>query len=195
MFTDWLRKVFGKGLDAIAAVLVRLGITANAITIVGCLLNIGVGLVLAMGYLRLGGVLVLVVSAVDGLDGTLARIGRGPTKFGAFLDSALDRVSESALFIGLAWYYMGQPGRTEEMLLFVAIVGSLMVSYTRARAEGLGLECKVGLFTRVERCLALSLGLLLGLMDPVLWFLALGTWLTTLHRMLHVYATVKDAPL
>jgi CDP-diacylglycerol---glycerol-3-phosphate 3-phosphatidyltransferase len=195
MFTDWLRKVFGKGLDAIAAVLVRLGITANAITIVGCLLNIGVGLVLAMGHLRLGGVLVLVVSAVDGLDGTLARIGRGPTKFGAFLDSALDRVSESALFIGLAWYYMGQPGRTEEMLLFVAIVGSLMVSYTRARAEGLGLECKVGLFTRVERCLALSLGLLLGLMDPVLWFLALGTWLTTLHRMLHVYATVKDAPL
>jgi CDP-diacylglycerol---glycerol-3-phosphate 3-phosphatidyltransferase len=195
MFTDWLRKVFGKSLDAIAAVLVRLGITANAITIVGCLLNIGVGLVLAMGHLRLGGVLVLVVSAVDGLDGTLARIGRGPTKFGAFLDSALDRVSESALFLGLAWYYMGQPGRTEEMLLFVAIAGSLMVSYTRARAEGLGLECKVGLFTRVERCLALSLGLLLGLMDPVLWFLALGTWLTTLHRMLHVYATVKDAPL
>jgi CDP-diacylglycerol---glycerol-3-phosphate 3-phosphatidyltransferase len=195
MFTDWLRKVFGKSLDAIAAVLVRLGITANAITIVGCLLNLGVGLVLATGHLRLGGVLVLVVSAVDGLDGTLARIGRGPTKFGAFLDSALDRVSESAIFLGLAWYYMGQPGRMEEMLLFVAIVGSLMVSYTRARAEGLGLECKVGLLTRVERCLALSLGLILGVMDPVLWFLALGTWLTTLHRMLHVYATVKDAPL
>jgi CDP-diacylglycerol---glycerol-3-phosphate 3-phosphatidyltransferase len=195
MFTDWLRKVFGKSLDATASVLVRLGITPNALTIVGALLNIAVGLILAAGYLRLGGVLVLVVSLVDGLDGTLARIGRGATKFGAFLDSVLDRVSESALFLGLAWYYMGQPGRTEEMLLYAAIVGSLLVSYTRARAEGLGIECKVGLLTRVERCLVLFLGLVLGVMDPVLWFLALGTWLTTLHRMVHVYITVKDAPL
>jgi CDP-diacylglycerol---glycerol-3-phosphate 3-phosphatidyltransferase len=195
MFTDWLRKVFGKSLDATASVLVRLGITPNALTIVGALLNIAVGLILAAGYLRLGGVLVLVVSLVDGLDGTLARIGRGATKFGAFLDSVLDRVSESALFLGLAWYYMGQPGRTEEMLLYAAIVGSLLVSYTRARAEGLGIECKVGLLTRVERCLVLFLGLVLGVMDPVLWFLALGTWLTTLHRMVHVYITVKDTPL
>ncbi len=195
MFTAWLRKVFGTSVNAIAKVLVHLGITANALTVTGCLLNIAVGVVLAFGYLRLGGFLVLAVSATDGLDGALARAGRGPTKFGAFLDSVLDRISESALFLGLAWYYMGQSGRIEELLIYTTIVGSLLVSYTRARAEGLGVDCKVGLMTRVERCLVLFLALVLGVMEPALWLLAVGTWLTTLHRMLYVYTVVKDAPL
>ncbi|MBC7234530.1 MAG: CDP-alcohol phosphatidyltransferase family protein [Chloroflexi bacterium] len=195
MFTAWLRKVFGKSLDMIAAVLDRWGVTANALTIAGCLLNVGVGVLLALGYLRLGGVLLLGASGLDGLDGTLARIGRGPTKFGAFLDSVLDRVSESALFIGLAWHFMEQSGRTEVLLAAITLVGSLLVSYTRARAEGLGLDCKVGLLTRVERCLVLFLALTLGVIGPALWILAVGTWLTALHRVLHVYATVKETPL
>ena len=195
MFTEWLRKVFRGLMEPIAAVFVRLGFTANSITILGCLLNIAVAVVIATGRMRLGGILFIVTSAFDNVDGTLARLKGGPTKFGAYLDSVLDRVSESAVLLGLAWWYMGQPGHVEEILVYVAIVGSLLVSYTRARAEGLGIECKAGLFTRVERCVLLVAALVLGLVVPGLWILAIGTVFTATHRVVHVYLQVRDTPL
>jgi CDP-diacylglycerol--glycerol-3-phosphate 3-phosphatidyltransferase len=131
-------------------------------------------------------------SAFDALDGGLARrLGR-PTQFGAFLDSALDRVSEAAVFLGIAWWYMGQVGPWPEMLAFAALFGSLMVSYTRARAEGLGIDCKVGILTRVERCLVLIAGLVLNLVIPAL---AAGTLYTTVQRIWHVYRLAGDKPL
>jgi CDP-diacylglycerol--glycerol-3-phosphate 3-phosphatidyltransferase len=195
MFTDWLRKVFRKAIEAIAGFFNRLGVHPNALTIFGCLLQVGVGAVLATGALRLGGVLLAVTSVFDAFDGALARQRGLVSKFGAFLDSSLDRVSEAGVLLGLAWYYMGQPGRTEEMLIYVAIVGSLMVSYARARAEGLGLACKEGLFTRVERTLTLFIGLVTGWIVPVLWILAVGSVLTAAHRMVSVYLKVRDEPL
>ena len=195
MITDWLRKVFKGVIDAIASFLARLGLTANALTIISCLLDIAVAGVIATGRLRLGGLLLIATLPLDGIDGTLARQMGQPTKFGAFLDSVLDRVSESAVLLALAWWYMGQPGRTEEILAFIAIVGSLLVSYTRARAEGLGIECKVGFFTRVERCAIIVAALILRLTAPALWLLAIGTVFTALHRMVHVYGQAKDTPL
>jgi CDP-diacylglycerol---glycerol-3-phosphate 3-phosphatidyltransferase len=195
MFTDWLRKVFRRAIEAIAGFFNRLGVHPNALTIFGCLLQVGVGVVLATGALRLGGVLLAVTSVFDAFDGALARQRGLASKFGAFLDSSLDRVSESGVLVGLAWHFMGQPGRVEELLIYVAIVGSLMVSYTRARAEGLGVECKEGLFTRVERTLVLFIGLVTGWIVPVLWLLAIGSVLTAVHRMVFVYLRLRDEPL
>jgi CDP-diacylglycerol---glycerol-3-phosphate 3-phosphatidyltransferase len=195
MFTDWLRKVFRRAIEAIAGFFNRLGVHPNALTIFGCLLQVGVGVVLATGALRLGGVLLAVTSVFDAFDGALARQRGLASKFGAFLDSSLERVSESGVLVGLAWHFMGQPGRVEELLIYVAIVGSLMVSYTRARAEGLGVECKEGLFTRVERTLVLFIGLVTGWIVPVLWLLAIGSVLTAVHRMVFVYLRLRDEPL
>ncbi len=195
MFTEWLRKVTRGFTSSIAAFLARFGISANALTIAGCLLNIALGVVIATGRLRLAGFCLIIAAGIDGLDGALARqIGR-PTKFGAFLDSVLDRLSESAVLLGLAWWYMSQPGRLEEILAYVTIVGSTMVSYTRARAEGIGVDCEVGLFTRVERCLILIAALILGVTSQALWLLAIGTMLTTIQRILFVYLRVRDQAL
>lgn len=195
MFTDWLRRTFHGAIEDAAGVFGRLGLHPNTLTIIGCLLQLGVGVILATGALRLGGVLLALASAFDALDGALARQLGQASKFGAFLDSSLDRISEAGVLLGLAWFYMGQPGRVEEMLVYVAIVGSLMVSYTRARAEGLGVECKEGLFTRVERTLALFIGLVTGWIVPVLWLLAVGSLATAIHRMISVYLKVRDEPL
>jgi len=195
MFTAWLRKTFGRLLDTAGRLLARMGISANALTIIGCLLNVIVGVAIAMGYLRLGGAGLLFASIFDAFDGTVARqVGR-PTKFGAFLDSVLDRVSESAILLGLAWWYMAQGVFAGAILAYITIVGSLLVSYARARAEGLGVDCKVGLLTRVERCLILILALLFGLTYPALWVLAVGTLATSLHRVVSVYRQLGDTPL
>ena len=194
MFTDWLRKVFSGILGSIGKGFVRLGISADLLTFIGCLLNVGTAIIIAQGHLRWGGVALLCASGFDALDGTVARASGGATRFGAFWDSFLDRISESAVLLGLAWYYMGQPGTTEELLAYVAIVGSLLVSYARARAEALGIECKVGLLTRVERCGLMILGLLLRLTTPLLWILAIGAPLTAFHRAWHVYRQTKGQP-
>jgi CDP-diacylglycerol---glycerol-3-phosphate 3-phosphatidyltransferase len=195
MFTDWLRKVSRGFVQPLASFLSRLGLSANAVTILGCLMNIGVAIILATGRLRLGGVLLIAAAGIDGLDGSLARLNGRATRFGAFLDSVLDRISESAIFLGLAWWYLGQPGLTEELLAYIAIAGSLLVSYVRARAEGVGVPCKVGLFTRVERSILLIAALILGFTAPALWVLAVGTWLTTIHRIVAVYRVTGNAPL
>ncbi len=194
-FTDWLRGVTKKIIGPVARFLGRLGLSPNALTVLGCLLNIGVGVVIATGRLQLGGFLLIFASAFDAIDGTLARQMGQATKFGAFLDSVLDRVSESATLLGIAWWYMGQSARVEEMLAYVTIVGSLLVSYTRARAEGISVECKGGYFTRVERAIVLIAALILGLTPWALGLLAVGTVATTIWRIVYVYRASKGALL
>jgi len=197
MFTEWLRKVTRGIVEPIVTVLARAGIHANTLTIIGCLLNIAVAVIIALGHIRLGGIFLIVASAFDALDGTLARRRQRPTKFGAFLDSVLDRVSEAAILLGIAWWYLHleQPNMVGAFLAYVAIVGSTMVSYTRARGEGLGISSKVGLLTRVERCLVLIVGLVFNLVIPALWILAVGTTVTTIHRIVDTYLKLKDDPL
>lgn len=162
------------------------------VTVLGFLLNVAVGAVLAMGYIALGGVLVLVVGLLDTFDGALARVTGKVSSFGAFLDSTLDRYSEAAVFLGLLIWYGRINDLQATLLIYAVVVGSLMVSYTRARAEGLGLRCEVGLLARPERIALLGLGLIVNQAVIVLWILAIFTNVTALQRILHVWAITKS---
>jgi len=174
------------GAEPIGRALARTGMTPNALTVVGCILNFGVGAILALGYQWQGGILVLVVGAFDTLDGALARASGRATTFGAFLDSTLDRYSEAAIFFGILADAVRRGDIQVVLLTYAAAIGSLMVSYARARAEGLGLRGDVGWLQRPERVVILGLGLILGLVVPALWILAILTNLTALQRILHV---------
>lgn len=187
MFTDWLRKVSKGIILPIARLTGRLGISPNTLTIVGCVLNLGISVLIGMGYLRLGGFLLLPAFAFDALDGAVAREMNRVTKFGAFFDSCLDRISESAVMLALAWWYMSHGIYLVAILAIVSIIGAMLVSYTRARAEAIGVDCKVGLFTRVERGLLVIAGLIAGLSSLMLWVMAIGSVATALQRVVYVY--------
>jgi CDP-diacylglycerol--glycerol-3-phosphate 3-phosphatidyltransferase len=180
-------------LNPIARLIGRTGLTPNTLTIIGLALNVGVAAVLARGSVVLGGILLLLASSFDALDGTLARLTGQQSRFGAFFDSTLDRYSEGVIYGGLLIYYLDQGVRAEPLLLYAAIIGSQMVSYTRARAEGLGLECKVGLATRLERLLILAAGLILGRVTLALGLLAVLANLTAVQRMLHVHKVTQES--
>jgi CDP-diacylglycerol--glycerol-3-phosphate 3-phosphatidyltransferase len=182
-----------KGLLASVARLIgRTGVSPNLLTLFGFLATLGVAYVLALGYERMAGLLLIPVGLFDALDGALARAMDKVTSFGAFFDSTLDRFSEIALYLGLLYLYRGSILAT--VLIYLTITGSLMVSYTRARAEGLGVECRVGLFTRFERLAVLVVGLLLGQTLIALIILAIFSNLTALQRMWYVRrAIVKES--
>ncbi len=185
--TDRARHLVRGIVDPIADVLVWLGFTPNTLTLIGFLMNVAVAIILSQGQMRLGGVAFFLASAFDGLDGALARKLNRVSRFGAFLDSTIDRLSEAAVFLGLLLWYTGQGGTREIVLIYATIVGSLMVSYTRARAEGLGMDCKIGLLTRMERAIVLFVGLLLQKVTITLWIMAILTNFTALQRMIHVW--------
>jgi len=178
--------------EALARGLAWTGITPNGLTLIGFLLNLAVAAVLAAGFLRLGGALLLLAGAFDTLDGALARATGSSSRFGAFLDSSLDRYSESVLLGGLLLEASRRGDGAVEILAFVVVVGSLMVSYCRARAEGLGLDCEVGFAPRPERVVILGVGLIVGLEVPALAVLAVLTHLTAIQRIFHVHATTRD---
>jgi CDP-diacylglycerol--glycerol-3-phosphate 3-phosphatidyltransferase len=187
MFSDTVRKYSRALVEPIARLISITGISPNALTILGSLLMVGVAFVLAQGYFVLGGVLITLFALFDALDGTLARMTAQTTPFGAFLDSTLDRFSEAIIFFGLFYFYLEQNLTTELILIYVTVVGSLMVSYARARAEGIGVPVKDGLFTRFERILLLVIALLFNLVTPALWVLAVFTNFTALQRMYVVW--------
>jgi CDP-diacylglycerol--glycerol-3-phosphate 3-phosphatidyltransferase len=185
--TDLARKRFGGILEPIASLIGRTGISPNVVTLIGASLNLGVAWVMAQGYMRIGGLLVPLVALFDALDGTLARLTERRSRFGAFLDSTMDRFSEAILYLGLLFFYTRLSAGREILLIYATIVGSLMVSYARARAEGLGLDCKVGLLTRMERTIVLTVALVLDQMPTALWVLAILTNFTAFQRMYHVW--------
>jgi phosphatidylinositol phosphate synthase len=186
--------------------LVRAGIRPNAITTVGALVVIGSAVAFGLSAIRLGGALLLLSGLFDILDGQVARRGDLMTTFGAFYDSSLDRVGESALFAGIALQFLRgglPPSRVAlgVMLAITALAASLMVSYTRARAEGLGLECKVGIAQRAERFVLLGVPTLLFGAGPggmlLLWIvalLALVTVVTVVQRVMYVARIAGTAP-
>src|SRR2546423_10313384 len=156
-----VRDGFGKLIEPLAVVFIRLHIRPNLITTVGTLVVIASATAFGLGWVRSGGLLLLVSGVFDRWDGRVARRADMTTTFGAFYDSTLDRVGESALFSGIALYFL-RGGVPPERLTFavvaclVALAASLIVSYTRARAEGLGLTAKVGIAQRAERVLLLG---------------------------------------
>jgi len=184
--------------------LARLGITPNMVTFVGLLLSIVTALVIASGSIVAGGALVLFAGIFDMFDGAMARVRNAATTFGAFLDSTLDRYSESIILGGLLFYVLQRPTLHEALwpwaneqqwmiiLLFVAAIGSLMVSYAKARAEGLGLECKTGLLARPERVVILAIGLLTGTTIWALTLLAVLSHVTAVERIIHVWRAANQ---
>lgn len=148
--------------------LARTPITPNALTVISLLVTaVAAGLVVA-DHLLIAGVVMLFASSFDILDGALARSTGRVTRFGAALDSTLDRAAEGLMMVGIMVMYARQQGEAEVAIVGAALVASLLVSYVRARAEGLGLDCQVGIFTRPERVVILALGLMLGRFDHVL---------------------------
>jgi len=170
-----------------AALLAKIGLSPNALTIFGFAVTLGVAWVLSTGRFFLGGFLVLFSGAFDFLDGALARATGRSTKFGAFLDSTLDRFSDGALFLGLLAYYASQGSYHQTVLIGFALMGSLVTSYARARAEGLGLKDEVGVFTRTERIILLAIGLIINQMIVLLWIIAVLSNFTALQRLFHVW--------
>jgi CDP-diacylglycerol--glycerol-3-phosphate 3-phosphatidyltransferase len=165
------------------------------VTLIGFVLTLGVAVVISQGYLRLAGILLIVAAGVDAVDGTLARMYGNATRFGAFLDSTMDRYSESVLFLGVAVYFIGTGATTEVMLTFAVLIGSFMVSYTRARAEGLGFALKGGLLTRFERAVVLIAALILNQLTIGLWLMAVLTNLTAFQRIWLVRLGLKDTQI
>ena len=190
-FTDWARTQAGVILMPIARAMGRLGIHPNTITILGLLLQVGVGVVFGLGHIKLAGWLLLFVAPVDALDGALARALGKQSRFGAFLDSTLDRFSDAALILGLMVHYLREGASIPVVLTFVAMVGAIMVSYTRARAETMGFDCKVGLLTRMERIVLIGALSAVGLPIVMLWALAVLSMVTVVQRILHVYVAFR----
>ena len=183
MLTNVARAWGARIIQPIARLLTRLGLTPNTVTVLGFLLSAAVALVLASGRLTLSGLLLIATLAFDAVDGTMARMQGTTSRFGAFLDSTLDRWTELFLYGALVWHYL-QFGQDLNVLLAVAAMStSVMVSYTRARAEGVGLPCKEGIFTRFERMVVLIIGLLFGLTPWALGIIAALAGITAVQRI------------
>jgi CDP-diacylglycerol--glycerol-3-phosphate 3-phosphatidyltransferase len=192
--TDWMRQRFKGTLDAVAGGLIKLGLTPNIMTGLGFAIT-GLGAYfLSQGQMVLGGVFILIAGPFDALDGSMARLLGQPTKFGAFTDSVTDRWSEMLIFLGLLYHYLQSNDPSAALvciLIFVATMGSVMVSYTKARAEALGFDCNVGILTRMERYLVLAPGLLLNLPVVALWIIAVLANVTALQRALYVRSQAR----
>jgi CDP-diacylglycerol---glycerol-3-phosphate 3-phosphatidyltransferase len=184
--TDQMRKRFKGVLDPIAGFLNRLGLHPNTVTILGLIGNTIGAYFLATGRMPIGGLLILAMGPVDALDGTMARLRGEASNFGAFVDSVTDRYSELVIFGGLLFYYLQQGNVLVASLAYLAAAGSILVSYTRARAQSLGLDTKVGILTRMERYIVLAPLLVINQPQIALWILAIFANITALQRILDV---------
>jgi CDP-diacylglycerol---glycerol-3-phosphate 3-phosphatidyltransferase len=197
--TDWLRLRFKPLLDPLGRAISNIGIHPNVITLVGLAGNIIGSVLLAMGFISWGGLVILLMGPVDALDGATARAGGKKSAFGAFSDSVTDRYSEGITFLGLAIYYLYVSPVQDPLaviLCFLAFIGSVLVSYTKARGEALGFDVNVGLLTRVERYLILAPLLLFNLPLVALWIIAIFSNITALQRIYYVrkqfYSKMKN---
>lgn len=177
--SDFLKKVgqplVYRAIQPLINLMVKAGITPNTITIIGFLINIVAAAILIYGadhprgdlsYILWAGATILFGGLFDMIDGRLARVSKQESKFGALFDSVLDRYSELVMFLGICYYLVAEHYFLSSLFAFIAMIGSLMVSYIRARAEGLGIECKGGLMQRPERILLISISAIIcGLVE------------------------------
>ncbi len=181
--------------QALARLLAKTPVTPNALSWFGLLVSGGAAVLIITGHLFAAGWVVLVAGFFDLLDGALARSANRVTLFGTVLDATLDRLAEAALLLGILVLYAREQSTAGIMVVGLALIGSVMVSYIRARAESVGLECQVGLFTRAERVVVLALGLLLSRIDDAL-IIALAvivvfSFVTVGQRLLYVWQRTK----
>jgi CDP-diacylglycerol--glycerol-3-phosphate 3-phosphatidyltransferase len=206
-----LERIFGAAfrrvIVPIGKALARIGLTANAVTALGFLITLVAAYVIATGHHVIAGIVLLGGALFDSLDGVVARATGTTSTRGAFLDSTLDRLSDAAIFTGLIWRFARGPlidgsptaivGNSSSAwgaaLALVTMILGFMVSYVRARAEGLGFQCKVGIAERPERVLIVALGLLLNQLVPALALLAIVSAVTLAQRFVHVWQQAKQA--
>ena len=189
------RRIISSHLEVpVVTFLARLGIASSTVTLLGLLVAGASAYLLSKGYLWAGGVVLFASGLFDLFDGALARATGRVTSFGALLDSVVDRLSEAVVLVGLLVFYLQRSSSEGVVLVYLALTGSVMVSYLRARAEGLGIECKVGIMTRPERVATLGIGLVVGHWWSTAVLVALGaiaglTLLTSLQRLLQARKT------
>jgi CDP-diacylglycerol--glycerol-3-phosphate 3-phosphatidyltransferase len=164
----------------------RIGIAPDMLTVAGWLLSVGSAFLFALGHIQIAGAMMLAGGIFDALDGAVARESNRMSRFGAFLDSTLDRLSESAIFAGIVFFFASSAAPWAALLAALAMTFSLLTSYARARAEGLGVECKVGLLERAGRVAILSIFSIFGFLALALALVAAGAAITTAQRILHV---------
>jgi len=187
-FTDQLRLSFAWILQPSAKFLNRIGIQPNMLTLAG-LIGTAIGAYyLSLGNFRWGAILIGLMSLVDAFDGPLARLRGEPRNFGAFVDSVSDRYSELLIYAGLLWYSLVQDDNWLSLAVYFAGFGSVLVSYTRARAQSLGMDAKIGIFSRVERILILGVALFFNYVFWGVAIVAVGSNLTAFRRVWHVRA-------
>ena len=177
--------------DPIVGVLAGVGVTPNMLTLAGVLGNAGAATLAARGDFLPAGIVMLAASSLDLLDGALARATGKVTRFGAVFDAVMDRVSEAAVLFGLLYYFSDRGGREEELLIFIAMVASFLVSYTRARAETVDIPMREGLFGRAERVLLLGIGLMIDQVTVALWVLAVAAGATAVQRLVLVWLRAR----
>ena len=181
--TDRMRFWFRGVLDPIGAFLNRLGLKPNTITLLGLIGNTLGAYFLAQGKMTLGGIIILLMGPVDALDGTMARLRGEPSDFGAFVDSVTDRYSELIIFGGLLIFFLREDQWIAAGVTYLAAAGSVLVSYTRARAQSLGYDTKVGILTRMERYLVLVPSLVINIPLVGVVIIAILANLTALQRI------------
>ncbi|MBN2462662.1 MAG: CDP-alcohol phosphatidyltransferase family protein [Dehalococcoidia bacterium] len=193
-----LRKTAGRWItEPLQTILVKSRLKPNALTWMALATSVIAAGTIATNHLLIGGFLVLLSGLFDILDGALARLTNQTTRFGALLDSTFDRVSDAIVLLGLLVLYVSSEGFIEIVLIFLALVSALLTSYVRARAEGLGINCSVGLFTRTERVIILALGLLLSplckfsILIALVILIVLG-FVTVGQRLVYVWQQTKD---
>lgn len=174
---------FDRPLESIAR---KIPLAPNTITVTGFFITLLASLILSVDLLC-GGMLVLTGGLFDVLDGVVARVNGRSSHFGAFLDSVLDRYSDALILLGIGWNLYDRNNLTGVVLCAGTLVGAFLISYVRARAEGLGKSCKNGLLERPERVVLISIGAITGFIMPVLWVLVVLTHFTVLQRVYHVW--------
>ncbi len=190
-FSDKLRDLFKNLLDSLSIFFNKLGITPNAMTLIGVFGNVIASILIAKDQLFIGGILVLIMGPLDALDGTMARLRKDTNAFGSFLDSIADRYSELFILGGLLIYFLQSMNTLGCLLVYLAAAGSVLVSYARAKAESVGLKAKSGLLTRVERYLIVAPSLIIQQPLIGLWIIAIFGNLTVLQRIWEVHNQVQ----
>jgi CDP-diacylglycerol---glycerol-3-phosphate 3-phosphatidyltransferase len=187
MITKQIGIAFGYLFRAIVSGFSKVGINPNILTFIGFAINVCAAYLFASGYFRWAGVTIFLAAIFDLTDGPVARLTKRVTPFGGFFDSVLDRYSDLILLIGLLIYY-GRINRFWYVTLVAgAMIGAVMTSYTRARAENLIPSCKVGFLERPERIVLILIGAFFDRMGPVLWVIVVLSNVTVIHRVLHTY--------
>ncbi len=178
--------------EPVARALLGARLRPNQLSLLGLVGSVFAALAFAADRQRLGGVLLALAGVLDILDGALARVSAQVSPFGAFLDSVLDRYSDLLVLSGVVFLF-ARLGRAEDVVAaLLAVVGTVMVSYTRARAESVGVECRVGLMERGERLLSLIAGALLDALVPAVWIVALGANATAIQRIVHTWRVTRS---